>query len=216
MADSEKSVVRIPAGACERVKPVVRSLTSQLAEEEEMKEARIVLGLLCCFSGCSLWIPALFWMGASNILPSCERYESFKDWMRVFPLLPAACGLVVQVFSAAVAFLGQRSLYKVGLRLQILTGLGTLLLVAWGWVEYTQTSDAACVGGGRVHPKMLSLLFLVLSSIYCPCVLLLTVWRVCCVDINARVRKEGHRRRRTHGAHGVGLSSGLSSGEVAV
>ena len=80
-----------------------------------------------------------------------------------------------------VSFNRQRSLYKVGLRLQILTGLGTLLLVAWGWVEYTQTSDAACVGGGRVHPKMLSLLFLILSSIYCPCVLLLTVWRVCCV-----------------------------------
>ncbi|CAJ1365516.1 unnamed protein product [Effrenium voratum] len=151
---------------------VVRIPTVEMMEEEK--------------TGASLRLSAMFFLGSANVLETCEHYLDFILWLRAYSLVPMMSALLMQALLVVFAFLGRSHLFKLALKLQIFTGLVSVALLAWGWVEYADTSQDACVGTGTVDPKLIALVFLVLGSVGFPALLLSALWQGCC-DSNQRL-----------------------------
>ncbi|CAE7528496.1 unnamed protein product [Symbiodinium sp. CCMP2592] len=153
--------------------------------------APFVLAAMFCTNGCCcFWIPLLFFLGAANVLQSCENYDRFTMWMKTYPLVPMCCGILVQLLVSCLACVGNRSVFKMGLRLQAFTGLAFVAALAWGWYEYSATSEEGCVGSDKINPRTLSLVFLIMGSIAAPSVMCTAVSKGCVGDVNLRETPE--------------------------
>ncbi|CAE7250115.1 unnamed protein product [Symbiodinium pilosum] len=163
---------------------VLRIPTRQLIEQQKQGAPVVLAAMFCMNSCCCVWIPVLFFLGAANVLTTCENYDRFTLWMRTYPLVPMCCGTLVQLLVTCLACVGNRSFFKLGLRLQALTGLAFVAAMSWGWYEYSITTEESCVGTGDINPRTLSLAFLVLGSVAAPSMLCTAVSRGCCGDFN--------------------------------
>jgi len=150
---------------------IVRIPTQQLIEEQKQGAPFVLAAMFCTNGCCCFWIPLLFILGAANVLQSCENYDRFTMWMKTYPLVPMCCGILVQLLVSCLACVGNRSVFKMGLRLQAFTGLAFVAALAWGWYEYSATSEEGCVGSDKINPRTLSLVFLVMGSIAAPSVM---------------------------------------------
>eukprot|EP00439_Symbiodinium_sp_Y106_P071441 s1728_g12.t2 len=126
--------------------------------------------------------------------------DRFTMWMKTYPLVPMCCGILVQLLvlrvtgslrrEAVPASLVHWSVFKMGLRLQAFTGLAFVAALAWGWYEYSATSEEGCVGSDKINPRTLSLVFLVMGSIAAPSVMCTAVSKGCVGDVNLRETPE--------------------------
>ncbi|CAE7937469.1 unnamed protein product [Symbiodinium necroappetens] len=116
--------------------------------------------------------------------------DRFTMWMKTYPLVPMCCGILVQLLVSCLACVGNRSVFKLGLRLQAFTGLAFVAALAWGWYEYSATSEEGCVGSDKINPRTLSLVFLVMGSIAAPSVMCTAVSKGCVGDVNLRETPE--------------------------
>ncbi|OLQ04918.1 hypothetical protein AK812_SmicGene11952 [Symbiodinium microadriaticum] len=169
---------------------IVRIPTEQLIEEQKQGAPFVLAAMFCTNSCCCFWIPLLFFLGAANVLQSCENYDRFTMWMKTYPLVPMCCGILVQLLVSCLACVGNRSVFKLGLRLQAFTGLAFVAALAWGWYEYSATSEEGCVGSDKINPRTLSLVFLVMGSIAAPSVMCTAVSKGCVGDVNLRETPE--------------------------
>merc|ERR1712107_769874 len=110
----------------------------------------------------------LFFMGAANTLDTCEA-DNFQTWLKVYGLIPMCSGMFVQLIATVWACMGSSEMFKNALRLQGVTILVSIALLIWGWTEYSETSETACVGDGGVNPRTLALVNLIMGSISMPC-----------------------------------------------
>ncbi|CAK8992420.1 unnamed protein product [Durusdinium trenchii] len=170
---------------------VVRVPTDKLMEEQRNGAPVVLCMWLCVPACCCFWIPMLFFMGAANALPICPNYDSFTIWMKTYGLAPTLCAIAVQFLVTLTACCRNHCLFKLALRLQVLTGLVGVGLMAWGWVEYSQTEETPCVGTGDINPRTLALVFLIFGSIGAPGVLTAALMRGCCGDVNERKMVNG-------------------------
>lgn len=130
----------------------------------------VMIAALCCIMGvCCFWLPLIFFMGAANVLTTCENHSGFTLWMKLYSLIPMGVGLLMQMLVVLFAFVGNPALFKCGMRLQAMTGLVGVGLLIWGWMEYTKTSEEKCVDGSDgINPRTLSFVFLIMGSIGMP------------------------------------------------
>jgi thiol-disulfide isomerase/thioredoxin len=125
-----------------------------------------------CMAACCFWIPLLCFLGAANLLETCES-DHFGVWLKVYGLLPLSSAIVVQCVAAFWARKRSKEHFKNALRLQGFTSLVMFGMFIWGWVEYAKTTEDACVGAEDVdvNPRKLALAFLIMGSIGAPCAL---------------------------------------------
>mmetsp|Transcript_63254 Transcript_63254/g.100424 ORF Transcript_63254/g.100424 Transcript_63254/m.100424 type:complete len:180 (-) Transcript_63254:116-655(-) len=164
--------------------------TDQLIEEQKKGAPIILCVTFCAPACCCFWIPLLFFLGAANVLQTCENYESFTVWLRTYGLVPMCCGIFFQLLVTFTACCGNHTLFKLALRLQILTGCVSVGMMIWGWVEWSRTEEEPCVGNDDINPRTLALVFLILGSIGAPSVLAGALYKGLCGDVNMRKVKE--------------------------
>merc|ERR1719265_1621024 len=111
----------------------------------------------------------IFFMAAGNVLETCDNYDSFKLWLRLYGLVPFACAVLMQVFVVLISCVGNEACFKMSMRIQALTGCVSVGFVIWGFVEYTKTDEAECVDPqGDINPRLLAIVFLVCGAIGAP------------------------------------------------
>mmetsp|Transcript_125852 Transcript_125852/g.245529 ORF Transcript_125852/g.245529 Transcript_125852/m.245529 type:complete len:175 (+) Transcript_125852:74-598(+) len=145
---------------------VHRTETAVLMQETPKKTAMtVLLTPLLCF-----WIPLLFFMAAGNVSSTCET-GTFKLWLQLYGIVPITLSLAFMILTGILAKLGNPDMFKSGLQFQALPQIVSLCLLVWGWVTYSKTSDEKCVKEGGINPRLLALVWLILGSIFSPCVL---------------------------------------------
>eukprot|EP00913_Durusdinium_trenchii_P016310 g15329.t1 len=132
--------------------------------------------------------------------------------MKTYGLAPTLCAIAVQFLVTLTACCRNHCLFKLALRLQVLTGLVGVGLMAWGWVEYSQTEETPCVGTGDINPRTLALVFLIFGSIGAPGVLTAALMRGCCGDVNERKMVNGSDT----GINSDSICNGQASGFVGM
>ena len=167
-----------------------RVSTTKMMKDQAQRAPMVLLTVLLVNGCCCFWIPLLFFVGASNVLKDCERYDAFTLWMKTYTLVPMAMGVLMQLLVAVLACVGSGSVYKLGLRLQFLTSFVAIGYVVWGWFEYFSTEEETCVGDGEINPRSLALVFLILASLSVPGAMLTAIKKGCAKDVN---RKEIYR-----------------------
>jgi len=122
-----------------------------------------------------IWMPIIFFMGASNVPDTCE--QNLGLWMRLFALLAI---FLFPLMQCLIVILGKTQinlLYKLSLTIHIITNLVGLGLIIWGWIVWAGSSEEQCFDGTGVNPIVLSLIFLIFAtfSSFLLCVMLVAV-----------------------------------------
>lgn len=126
----------------------------------------------------------IFFFAADNVLEKCERYDTFTWWLKTYTLIPMGVGILMQFLVAVLACSGSSSVFKLGLRLQFMTSFITIGLVIWGWIEYSNTTEENCVGDGRINPRTLAVVLLILASFSAPGLAVTAIKKGCAKDVN--------------------------------
>eukprot|EP00933_Yihiella_yeosuensis_P047946 TRINITY_DN4393_c0_g1_i3.p1 TRINITY_DN4393_c0_g1~~TRINITY_DN4393_c0_g1_i3.p1 ORF type:complete len:205 (-),score=33.88 TRINITY_DN4393_c0_g1_i3:446-1060(-) len=148
---------------------LVRLPTTQLMDNHAKAGPILVVAIPCFFGVCCFWLPMIFWMAADNLLASCESYDNFKLWFRLYAVVPICVVTLMQLIVSILARAGNGAVFKLGLRLQICSALVQTGLIIWGWIEYMKTSEDKCVDpDDGINPRTLAMVFLAMASIGTP------------------------------------------------
>jgi hypothetical protein len=116
------------------------------------------LGQVCCGTAlCCFWIPMIFFMGAANVLETCEAY--LGEWMRVFGIIAVVLQPVMECLSISAAKAKCRIAFKLGNCLRILGGLAAIGNCVYGFLIHAATTDENCYGGEGIDPRLLTMVF---------------------------------------------------------
>lgn len=168
----------------EPVPKLRRVPTTKMMKDYSQRAPIVLLAVILVNGCCCFWLPMIFFFAADNVLEKCERYDTFTWWLKTYTLIPMGVGILMQFLVAVLACSGSSSVFKLGLRLQFMTSFITIGLVIWGWIEYSNTTEENCVGDGRINPRTLAVVLLILASFSAPGLAVTAIKKGCAKDVN--------------------------------
>eukprot|EP00933_Yihiella_yeosuensis_P071146 TRINITY_DN7933_c0_g1_i5.p1 TRINITY_DN7933_c0_g1~~TRINITY_DN7933_c0_g1_i5.p1 ORF type:complete len:193 (-),score=23.08 TRINITY_DN7933_c0_g1_i5:308-886(-) len=146
-----------------------RKSTKEMMKEYAQETPQAALHIACCSAICCFWVPLLFFIAATNLPETCEEYDTFKLWLKLYSVLPLGTFIIMLLITSLVARSGNKTLYILGLRLLLFsTSVVSLGLFIWGCKEFYLTTDDNCTDPDGFNSRALAGVFLVFGFLLIP------------------------------------------------